>query len=709
MTSLATKTVIQPINARAGALWAIRRGFRVMRVKHDDKTPYGDGVNEATSDEATINRWFAAEPALNYGIAMGGPDKLVALDCDAKHASYPADYLGLCHPPTLELTSGSGGTHLVFSADFDAGQKDLAGATSINVRAQGGYIVGPGSRIKGRVYTIYDDAPIARCPPEIAARISRRGEKVADTPATPLCEPDTAAAMAATWALVARSKPAVEGERNRTAHALAGKLKRLGVSEETCAEMVSQWNTGNLPPLPDDEVRKTVASSYANGDWRIGEDRPDGEFDDLSNDPDLVEWDRRRAKRPEGTPAPGVISATPYVWADPSGILPRDWLLGKHLIRKFVSATVAPGGIGKSSLVLVEALSIVTRLRLLYDRAPRPGRVWYFNGEDPYDELQRRIQAICLHYGITHADIEGRFFVDTGRVTPIVIATETKHGATIAEPVVDAVKRTIRENGIDVFIVDPFVSCHRVAENDNSKIEAVAWEWAKIADECDCAVELVHHSRKANGAEVTADHSRGASSLSGKTRSVRVLNRMTDEEGEGAGVDNYRLYFRVNDGKGNMSKPSGAAEWYRLESVALGNGTGQRPQDEVGVVTAWTQPDPFEGLPDDALARAQAAIAEGQWRADPQADDWAGYGVAKALGLDCDPLGPPFNKGRLKTIMETWIYQGAFEIYEAKDRHSKTKDFIRPANQVQKTSCPQAEPAPPAPDFRGGAGVPETT
>lgn len=45
--------------------------------------------------------------------------------------------------------------------------------------------------------------------------------------------------------------------------------------------------------------------------------------------------------------------------------------------------------------------------------------------------------------------------------------------------------------------VDPFVSSHAVNENGNNAIDAVVKTWARIAKECNCAVDLVHHSRKA--------------------------------------------------------------------------------------------------------------------------------------------------------------------------------------------------------------------
>ena len=55
----------------------------------------------------------------------------------------------------------------------------------------------------------------------------------------------------------------------------------------------------------------------------------------------------------------------PFKWMDLSKTNPRDWLYGDILLRKFISMTVAPGGVGKSSLVAVETLAQVTGRNLL--------------------------------------------------------------------------------------------------------------------------------------------------------------------------------------------------------------------------------------------------------------------------------------------------------------------------------------------------------
>ena len=53
----------------------------------------------------------------------------------------------------------------------------------------------------------------------------------------------------------------------------------------------------------------------------------------------------------------------------------------------------------------------------------------------------------------------------------IILATTKKGETTIADPVVDAVIKATKENQIDVLIIDPFVSSHRVTEIDNNVIE----------------------------------------------------------------------------------------------------------------------------------------------------------------------------------------------------------------------------------------------
>src|SRR5262245_55521874 len=95
------------------------------------------------------------------------------------------------------------------------------------------------------------------------------------------------------------------------------------------------------------------------------------------------------------------LQATPFVYQAPQTLPRRQWLYGHHFIRRFVSGTVATGGMGKSALALVEALAMATGRDLLGHCPRGKFRVWYVNLEDPLDEIDRRIGGILLRYGIS--------------------------------------------------------------------------------------------------------------------------------------------------------------------------------------------------------------------------------------------------------------------------------------------------------------------
>jgi RecA-family ATPase len=255
--------------------------------------------------------------------------------------------------------------------------------------------------------------------------------------------------------------------------------------------------------------------------------------------------ERSRDVAQPAKPERPAIHATPYVCKDPATIPLRQYLYGKFLIRKFVSMIIGQTGVGKTTLSIAETLAQVSAKNLLGVHVPKPLRVWLWNLEDPQDETERKLAAAMLHYGLTAEDIGDRLFTDSGRDQPLVTAEMTRNGATILRPVIDGLVDEIKRRKIDIIKIDPFVSSHTVPENDNGAMDMIVKEWGRVADQTDCAVELSHHPRKSNGAEVTAEDARGASSTISGTRVKRPLNRMTPAEATQAGVQNHRLYFRI--------------------------------------------------------------------------------------------------------------------------------------------------------------------
>jgi hypothetical protein len=350
----------------------------------------------------------------------------------------------------------------------------------------------------------------------------------------------------------------------------------------------------------------------------------------------LVKAARKRLKISD--PAHGYgrwgvnVRAASYQWREPETIPTRERLYGSHLFRGHVSATVGAGGVGKSSLAITEALEMVSGKSLLGGPAPDQLRVWYINLEDPLDEIVRHIQATAQHFKLNPDDVGDRLFVTSGRDQPLVIAQIEDRQSVICEPVVEALIKEMEDKAIDVIIIDPFVSSHKLPENDNNAIDMVVKEWGRVADRAECAVHLVHHVRKGEQ-EVTVESARGGGAFGDGCRSVRAVNRMTEQQATNCGVENRRQYFRVIIDKGNLAPPAEKSDWFKLVSVDLGNGVYGSPGDSIGVVTKWQWPDWLDGVTGSDFNKAAAAIRAGRWRANSQADDWVGIAVANALGL----------------------------------------------------------------------------
>lgn len=394
----------------------------------------------------------------------------------------------------------------------------------------------------------------------------------------------------------------------------------------------------------------------------------------------------------ESTPGPVIIAPTPFEWCDPASIPPREWVYDTHLIRKFVSLTVSPGGLGKSSLALVEALSMVVNRPLLDDAVIHEPdlRVWYWNGEDPQEETRRRVMAACKHYGISSGDLGGRLFTDSGRDMPLMLGHIDREGIQLDDTLFQKIEQTMIENRIDVFMADPFVSAHRLGENDNNAIDALVKRLGKLADVTNAAVEIVHHVRKPNStqAETDVNDARGASALLGAVRSARVLNVMSEQIAQAASIpkDLRQRHFSVSDGKSNMSAKASEGRWRFLESVCLDNFTPDRKSDNVGVVTYFEMPEAVRVMQD--LSDAEAAAIR-VLKADDTVKHWEGRGKKPTNWLGhriLDDLG--IHEGdhdtQLQKLINAWLSDGIIVTRSGYEKNNRITYLTIP-NPVQIT------------------------
>ena len=189
---------------------------------------------------------------------------------------------------------------------------------------------------------------------------------------------------------------------------------------------------------------------------------------------------------------------------------------------------------GKSSLDMVEAIAMATCRNLLGEQPEERLRVWYHNGEDPRDEIDRRLAAICQHYKIPQEELQGWLWTTSGTEFPLRVAKGYAN-LEIDAALVRQISAAIGDNQIDVAGFDPLVTLHSVSEMDSGKMDAVIRLFAGIADENDAAIELAHHVRKP-AAGTAADYDvhdiRGVAAITDAVRAARILNRMNEKDAE---------------------------------------------------------------------------------------------------------------------------------------------------------------------------------
>lgn len=702
------------MNGLEHALQYAERGWPVFPCSPANKQPLvAGGFKSATDNADVIRRWWADNPDAMVGVPTGQASGVWVLDVDVKHgdghgelAALEAEHGAL--PATITVRTPSGGQHYLFQ--FVDGVRNRGHVTAnIDIRGEGGYVIAPGSvNADGQFYEWADTAPEpAKAPAWLLERVIKRGAKVENyAPSGPNTR-YVEAAVADELSRLVRTTRGRNNALNDAAFALGTFVGAgaLSASEAEARLFAAAVTNGYVAKDGEAAARATIASGLASGqaDPRKIPEAEQGYGNDAERRM-MAERGAALARSLLAGKAPtqaevdqavaDAVQATPYVRQNPKTIPRREWLYARHYVRKYVSLTVAAGGAGKSTLAIAEALTMIHGVPLLGDDVKqRDLRVWYFNGEDDRDELARRIEAFCLRFHIPEEATNGRLFIDSGREQELVVMREVRHDLQIVEPIVDAIKRQIIANRIDVLIVDPFVSSHSVNENDNNAIDRVAKLWRGIAEECNCAIELVHHAKKVGDKEVEAEDSRGASALLAAARSVRSVNKMTTKQAEAAGVtgDDRFAHIYVTVVKSNLGAMSGKQTWRKIESVNLDNGTGiARPTDQVGVATPWQWPDGDEAarqLVDEVPAEITDAVlhrlGSGRFGQSENGQDWAGYAADAYLKYGTEKGED--GRARVKAYLAALVKIGRLRVLREKPTPSAPRErpYLVPAESSE--------------------------
>jgi putative DNA primase/helicase len=135
-------------------------GFAIFPVREGEKTPaIAGGHNSASKDKAIVNGWFRANPNLNYGIATGAGTFVLDIDGEqglsnlqklwAEQADGRVPFMN-----TMKVETPHGRHYYFRSSANHIGNSVGKIAEGIDIRGDGGYAVGPGSRLPDGDYRL---------------------------------------------------------------------------------------------------------------------------------------------------------------------------------------------------------------------------------------------------------------------------------------------------------------------------------------------------------------------------------------------------------------------------------------------------------------------------------------------------------------------------------------------------------------------------
>ena len=526
------------------------QGYPVIPLQPSNKRPYANedvarlaglptpdegkgGVYLATTNETAIHAWWNAWPDAMIGIPTGSRTGIAALDIDVKNgkdgwATIQSNELTIPAGAPFQITK-SGGAHYLMSLP-----PSVTFPSDVNVIGEGLDRLGDGKYFVW--YGVDLSAPRPGAPDWFTSDVAAKSEV---NRFGALIVPSSARITETVEYWTVNVRDAGPGERNNVLNNAAFAFGQIATvcPERECDLVASLEAAAARCGLDAREADRTIKSGM-----RGGKNKPERAPEGFNVPVTLPEGAYATREDAEAktfnfvsfSPSNNPLRPDPIAddeWNDTGALTPTCII--ENLYFADVGVRVAPGGVGKTTLALYEAMCLALGYPIFGCLTRRPGVTCILTSEDRRPMLIQRLRKICEAGTLSAEQIER-----VRHAVRIVYVDQFKLTCVSGDMVVpsEGVLQVIEAFGPlrpSLIWIDPAVSFgvgeSRVNDAEQGLIVAGRMIRNAIAD---CAVMYIHHTGKANARDKTLDQysGRGGSALSDGSRMVQVIQSLNPDE-----------------------------------------------------------------------------------------------------------------------------------------------------------------------------------
>ena len=478
---------------------------------HPVKSPYiSNGVNGASNDIDQIDLWWDVYPNAMIGINCE-KSGLGVIDVDVKHgASFREeknsfiviDGDGKEHtlPKTYLVKTMNDGYHFYYSGKIKSHTNILK---AIDTRGDGGYIIAPPSQSGDKSYEPIEDYPIVDFPQDFLPKISKENSL--------------------SFGTKYQYKDVVnQGERHSEIVSFAGHASN-NIPLDDALVMGSLYNERFNPPLPDNEVKRTIIDIYEKHERErlfdlIGEppqDTPnhweDVDFhnDEFSNDDYPNEY-----SIPEIEESSVEIEDTDWKIYSFDEMMkpvePRKQLIEGLIVDNSLNLFYGQFGTGKTYVALHMGMCIANGTNWL-GRKTLKKNVLFIDEDNGRERCQHRLQHIAN---------------SLNKKEGIPINTLSLNGIKLDNDChIHKLEKIIEKTKTEVIIIDVLRNFFDGKENDSDVMSSIMNKLRRMVENFGVTIIVLHHTDK------LGENYRGSSAIAGAVDLAISLKKINGTNG----------------------------------------------------------------------------------------------------------------------------------------------------------------------------------